>query len=211
MNKRIIPYGAGDYVELSPAIYYKNNPKKNTVLAFPHTNITLRMPNSPRIINIFQNRANNTVTLIAACDPLSIKYTRLLRLKELSIYVVIGTRLPAVSDTVAVFDYRCTPNSITFKWPLLLYDYSRPTYSCERFGTHDRQRRESEFIQTSFPLLRTDGCETAPVFVPLLALDPLRPSALGVPPERIEIIKGKPRQRVSGWQHRRMYYKKSEG
>ena len=94
--------------------------------------------------------------------------------------------LPPLSYGVAVRDFYLTRNLLIFRWPLLLYDQPiRSPYNQHR--TIDRQRRESEFIEATYPPLRQRP-EPYPFFVPTLPLDPFwtppNVPEMADPPER---------------------------
>ena len=82
-----------------------------------------------------------------------------------------STYLPPLSYGVAVRDFYLTRNLLIFRWPLLLYDQPIRSIDCQH-RTIDRQRRESQFIEATFPSLRQRP-EPYPFFVPTLPLDPL--------------------------------------
>ena len=160
-------------------------PDKHTRLFKSSTTITIRrtpfinylcnrkLP-TPQPLYWYISPQTNCVILAQTDDPGGLKTTfrALLNNKNYGYRTRMPDRyLPPLSYGVAVRDFYLTRNLLIFRWPVLLYDQPiRSPYSQHR--TIDRQRRESEFIEATFPPLRQRP-EPYPFFIPTLPLDPL--------------------------------------
>jgi hypothetical protein len=145
----------------------------------------------------------STVYLIPSLNAVAVAQghnTRIawLRLSRLRVmywaYSIPDTILPPPSSVTHVHDIEFFPGVILIRWPVLFY--ANPVITPEdQCRTLDRQRRESEFIEKSFPPLGSRR-EPYPFFTPEYPLDSLRSPAVNiesvVPERKVRAKRAKP-------------------
>ena len=123
----------------------------------------------------YQSVATNCIILSLLPDPLA--HTQRFRFMQARVgtanAALSPSIVPPISYGVAVMDFYVAHNLLIFRWPLLLYDQPirRPD---SRHRTIDRQRRESQLIEATFPPLR-ERPKPNPFFIPTLPLDSVWP------------------------------------
>ncbi len=125
-------------------------------------------------LSLFISKSTNC--LIIANSPQKPNFKFVAKTKSV-LFHIPDNRIPHVSYSTCILDYRVTHDFLIFRWPVLLYNEDS-ICTDDRFRTVDRQRREGELIQSTFePLKRRP--EPYPFFVPALPLDPFwTPSTL---------------------------------